>query len=101
MLETALFPRKLASNFLNPFFTFYVGSESKSGSAKAKIYVKQNESPPRGSLMRNNMPFLYFFTKILVKAKLYDFLLPTSMVSSVPDPWHFGVDPDPRIHASE
>ncbi len=20
--------------------------------------------------------------------------------SSVPDPWHFGVDPDPRIHAS-
>ncbi len=21
--------------------------------------------------------------------------------SSVPDPWHFGVDPDPRIHASD
>ncbi len=20
---------------------------------------------------------------------------------SVPDPWHFGVDPDPRIHASD
>jgi hypothetical protein len=23
------------------------------------------------------------------------------MVASVPDPWHFGVDPDPRIHASD
>ncbi len=21
--------------------------------------------------------------------------------TSVPDPWHFGVDPDPRIHASD
>ncbi len=21
--------------------------------------------------------------------------------SSVPDPWNFGVDPDPRIHASD
>jgi hypothetical protein len=22
-----------------------------------------------------------------------------TVFSSVPDPWHFGVDPDPRIHA--
>ncbi len=34
--------------------------------------MNQNEYPQRGSLMRNKVPFLYFFTKILVKAKLYD-----------------------------
>ncbi len=24
----------------------------------------------------------------------------TNVLTSVPDPWHFGVDPDPQIHAS-
>ncbi len=27
--------------------------------------------------------------------------LHTTSASSVPDPWHFGLDPDPRIHASD
>jgi hypothetical protein len=31
MSETALFPRKLASHIIKTFFTFYIGSRSKSG----------------------------------------------------------------------
>ncbi len=58
MLEVALFPRKLASHFrFFDFFcnAFYVGSGSKSGSAKAK----SNGSSSSGSttLIRNSTVF--------------------------------------------
>ncbi len=37
------------------------------------------------------------------KVRIPDYLSTGIFVlsTSVPDPWHFGVDPDPRIHASD
>jgi hypothetical protein len=44
-------------------------------------------------MFRNNLCFM--------KISCLDLWTEDNVQSSVPDPWHFGVDPDPRIHASD
>ncbi len=39
-----------------------------------------------------------YFVLVLNAKKSHETRLP---YSCVPDPWNFGVDPDPRIHASD
>jgi len=45
--------------------------------------------------LHKNLVIFYTDPRKLQKQKIQNHL------DSVPDPWYFGVDPDPRIHASD
>jgi hypothetical protein len=70
-----------------PKKTFFLLEEGKSG---LYIVSEENMRPP---VLKQLLQWMYL-KEITVQ-------LADIPVSIVPDPCHFGVDPDPRIHASD